>query len=80
LTRAVRATSSWHRSLAASVHLAPARWYDDRIPRDAWQGWPVQDIINFLYDIRGEMFYYALMGLVLVWVADLFGLWSKWGR
>lgn len=40
----------------------------------------LQDVINFLFEIRGEMFYYALMGLVLVWVADLFGLWSRWGR
>jgi hypothetical protein len=40
----------------------------------------MQDLINFLYSIRGEMFYWSLMGLVLVWVADVFGLWSRWGR
>jgi hypothetical protein len=40
----------------------------------------VQDVINFLYEIRGEMFYWAVMGLVLVWVCDLFGLWNRWGK
>jgi len=40
----------------------------------------LQDVINFLYTIRGEMFYWALMGLVLVWICDLFGLWNLWGK
>lgn len=40
----------------------------------------LQDLINFLYTIRGEMFYWALMGLVLVWICDLFGLWNRWGK
>lgn len=37
-------------------------------------------VIEFLYQIRGELFYWALMGLVLVWVADVFGLWERWGK
>lgn len=40
----------------------------------------VQDVINFLYTIRGELFYWSLMGLVLIWICDLFGLWERWGR
>jgi hypothetical protein len=40
----------------------------------------LQDAINLIYSVRGELFYWALMGLVLVWICDLFGLWNRWGK
>ena len=40
----------------------------------------VQEVINFVYAIRGDLFFWSLMGLVIVWICDLFGLWQRWGR
>ena len=40
----------------------------------------MQDVVDLIYSVRGELFYWSLMGLVLVWICDLFGLWNRWGK